>query len=129
MTKAAEDAKRKYRKLTDREILELVRSGRFQVCVDSQNVYSTPRQGVRRPILPRPDKEGYLHVRLYHANARKSISLGRLIFMVHHNRLIKRGMDIDHFPDRTYTNNHPDNLRERPFAENRADILREYGEF
>jgi len=60
------------------------------------------------------DKEGYWFLRTRFNGERKAISLSRLIWMAHHNKVVPEGMDVHHM-DENNQNNHPRNLQpEKP---------------
>ena len=116
--------KRKYAKADDQIFLDRISEGTLWVDLETQQVYTKKNRqnfGKWHLVSVRPDKQGYLHVRIYHLKKRKSIALSRLIWIVANGRLIPDDMDIDHYPDRSITNNHPDNLRLRDKIENRMD--------
>lgn len=89
MTAPKKKPKRKYKTLTDEEILDLLRDG--VIWVVGTQVFSRGRQKVE-DIFHR----GYRHVRIYHDNKRKSIAKHRLIWMAANGQVIPPGCEIHH---------------------------------
>lgn len=93
-------------KLSDREVLGLIKKGLYSVCVKTGVVIG--QRG--RPLSPFADKDGSLFVRLhFDGDWRRAISLSRLVWMVWANRTVPKGFEIHH-QDRNKGNNCWSNL-------------------
>ena len=129
---------RSYGKLSDEEVLSLVREGRIYVDFDRAAVWKQEFKGVGsgrgkfdfswQPYFTRlatvaDQHRGYLFVHIYHDRRRRKIAVHRLVMMAHLGRPIREDCDVDH-RDRVVTHNWLSNLRERLKSENRATSKR-----
>ena len=94
---------RKYRRLTDAEVLLLFTSGRYKLEGDtvvgpSGNVLSTHTDG-----------KGYRFVRFYEAGARRAMAFSVVVWMVHTGQFLPENFVVHH-RDRDPCNNEWDNL-------------------
>lgn len=90
--------------LTTRDILAILRSGVYQVDLESGTV---SRNG--RELTPYANEDGYLFVQLYHEQKRKTISVSKVVWMAGSGRSVPRGFEIHH-RDRNPENNWWSNL-------------------
>ena len=115
---------RKYRRMTDDQILQLIEEGHLKV---------NPITGVVRKhrkvchewtkqwvILKQDlDRNGYPSVRIYWNGHRKGAMVHRLVYMAVRRKLIPDGYDVDH-RDKNRANRSYRNLRLRTIATNRG---------
>jgi hypothetical protein len=75
-------------------------------------------------LKPWKDRDGYLRVNLYDlAGKLKSVSIAAAVLEMNVGPR-PPGHVVRHFPDRTRTNNHPDNLRWGTVRENAEDMIK-----
>lgn len=79
----------KYR-LSDGQVLALLKSGRYRVDVADGAVYG--RRGRVKPFLT----EGRLFVRLYSGDHARVIALAKLVWMAGSGRKVPRGWEVHH---------------------------------
>jgi hypothetical protein len=81
------------------------------------------RRDSPRPVQPWLDRDGYLRVGISDANGKRhSFSVAAIVLEMNVGPR-PPGMMVCHFPDRTRTNNHPDNLRWGTHRDNTDDML------
>ena len=116
---------RKYGKLTDAHILEMLQTGLLAVDVHAGVVRKQRRVGPRWTdewitLKSQMDRNGYPAVRIRWNGRRKAIMVHRLVWMANEGRLIPAGYDIDHL-DRDRGHASYKNLRLRLINHNRGD--------
>ena len=121
---------RRYHKLTDAQVLALLREGRIEVDLQTGQIRKQRRD--QRGWLAdwvtlkqTPCKDGYLFVDIKHHNHRKWVAVHRLVWMCYKNKLVPKGYDIDH-RDHNRNNVAISNLRQRKMKNNRADQWRNH---
>lgn len=77
--------------LTQTEILTLLRNETYRVNRETGDI-----EGPRGIVTPCPDEAGYQFVRLYSGSKRKSIAVGRLVWMGVTLQAIPRHFEIHH---------------------------------
>lgn len=106
--------KRKYRTVSEDELLTAILAGRF--AADSEgNVYSV--NGHRHLLATFLDPQRRPCVKLYLDGGRRTTTVGRAVWMICNRRLVPEGFAVDHI-DRDKENNRPENLRLLEFSEN-----------
>ena len=110
-------ARRKYRKLSEQDVLDAILAGRFTIDADG-NVFSV--NGTARQLIPHLDPQGRPCIKFYVDGGRRSTTLGRAVWMIHNRQLVPEGHAVDHI-DRDKTNNRPGNLRIRDWSENSSE--------
>ena len=120
---------RKYRKLIDEQILQLLRDGHLRVnpitgIVRKQKRLAGGNHGywLNQWIILKqdPDRNGYPSVRIRWSGHRKGIMVHRLVYMAVRRKLIPDGYDVDH-RDKNRANCSIRNLRLRTVHDNRGD--------
>ena len=126
IAKLPDGKERVYKKLTDADVLDLMRSGRIVVNPETGEIVKQRRilggrwldedLVLRQSVCP----AGYLFVDIKNGGARKRSAVHRMVWMWVHNELIPDDCDIDHL-DRRRDNPCIRNLRVRNTHENRGD--------
>jgi hypothetical protein len=103
-------AERKYKPLPYAAILELIEAGRLKANFQTGDVYKERKRGTgwtgqfielkprtqHNPGQSAAHEQRHRYVVLCDANRRREISVGRLVWMLYHRRLIAEGYEIDH---------------------------------
>lgn len=129
IAKLPDGKERKYKKLTDEDVLVLVRAGRIVADPKTGVIRKQRRKGNHLggkwdsewvELKQAPDRNGYLFVDVKYKGARRRCAVHRLVWMQVHDELVPEGFDLDHI-DRGKANCRISNLRLRDLHENRSD--------
>ena len=126
VAKLPDGKERKYKKLVDADVLELMREGRIVVDPETGEILKQRRFFGGRwasdwiTLKQTPCPVGYLFVDIKNGGARKRCAVHRMVWMWVHNEVVPGGYDIDHL-DKQRDNVRISNLRLRDLHENRGD--------
>ena len=112
--KKARKRKRKYRAVTEAELLDAILARRFATD-DAGNVFSV--NGSPRQLRVFHDPQKRPCVILYLGGGRRCTTLGRAVWMMANRQLVPEGFAVDHV-NRDKTDNRPENLQLLEFSEN-----------
>lgn len=85
---------RKFRRLTEVEILELLRTGVYKV--DPKTAEVTGPEGIVKPERQKAGRRVYSVIRMYNNGARRGIMRPRLVWMSVTGSLVPPGFEIHH---------------------------------
>ena len=85
-------------RLSDEDILEMLREGSLRVVPTTAEVFKGEKQLsiIERTHRKGPQKGTYRFVYVCRGNDRKKIALHRLVWMAEHDSLVPSGFDVDH---------------------------------
>lgn len=112
---------RKYKKLSDDDILSLILTGSIVVDVETGAVSKPDRRRGGTQFLPTEECDNkYLHVRIYHNGGRRSIVVHKLVWMTKNSNTVPAGHELDH-DDTNRQNNHWSNLILKDAVQHRSE--------
>lgn len=82
------------RRLSDSEVLALVKAGRYRVCATTGRVFG--RGGKELSPFAKKDHPNRWYIRVQYNGGRRGISRGRLVWMVGAGCVVPAGWDVHH---------------------------------
>lgn len=105
---------RRYREISEAEIIELIRNGTIRVCPETSRVF-----GAKTELKRKIDSDGYQWVSVRHNCGRRFISVHRLCWIAANLATVPDGCDIHHV-NHNRADNRAANLEAIPLSINRG---------